>query len=302
MKKYILQKKCNLVGGRNLLNSPKPKHSLLFTAIFSFSVFNLQAQTSTKTLKLFAPPNGETTDSILVWHSDSTVRKISNSQISSIEPWNEATTTNQATGNTQNIYQNGKIGIGDFNATTPATALDIENGTTAGAIKIVDGTQQSGRVLTSDDNGVGTWQLPGTIGNKIAVWTFSSPENISTAGASLVTTTNATSNILSINEIGAALGTNVLTLPAGRYIVFVHLDVSNAEYCSFTVNDATLNIQLLGTIYGEMLNCTFFYQSNDIINLQYNLRGYLNNPNTGYYNTSYSNVGVSATTTILKLN
>jgi hypothetical protein len=34
------------------------------------------------------------------------------------------------------------------------------NSATNGAIRIVDGTQALGRVLTSDANGVGTWQQP----------------------------------------------------------------------------------------------------------------------------------------------
>ena len=50
----------------------------------------------------------------------------------------------------------GKIGI---NNSAPATALDIKS-PTAGAVKIADGTQAAGYVLTSDDNGVGTWQQP----------------------------------------------------------------------------------------------------------------------------------------------
>jgi len=50
---------------------------------------------------------------------------------------------------------NNKIGIG---TTVPTALLDINNGTAKGAIKIVDGTQGNGRILTSDDNGLGTWQ------------------------------------------------------------------------------------------------------------------------------------------------
>ncbi|KQT24127.1 hypothetical protein ASG22_08915 [Chryseobacterium sp. Leaf405] len=52
------------------------------------------------------------------------------------------------------ITSTGRVGIGNL---TPATKLDINNGTIAGAIKIVDGTQGAGKVLTSDANGVGTW-------------------------------------------------------------------------------------------------------------------------------------------------
>ena len=56
------------------------------------------------------------------------------------------------------VLGNGvKVGIG---TSTPSNLLDIENGSTNGAIKIVDGTQAAGYVLTSDANGVGTWQAP----------------------------------------------------------------------------------------------------------------------------------------------
>lgn len=50
---------------------------------------------------------------------------------------------------------NNRVGIG---TTTPAVKLEINNGTTAGAVKIVDGTQATNRVLMSDADGVGTWK------------------------------------------------------------------------------------------------------------------------------------------------
>ncbi|WP_326984328.1 hypothetical protein VUJ46_07285 [Chryseobacterium sp. MYb264] len=53
------------------------------------------------------------------------------------------------------VTASGNMGIGTIN---PAAKLDISNGSTAGAIKITDGTQGEGKVLTSDENGVGTWQ------------------------------------------------------------------------------------------------------------------------------------------------
>lgn len=46
------------------------------------------------------------------------------------------------------------LGLGTVN---PIYRLDIQNGSKAGAIRIVDGTQGAGKVLTSDANGVGTW-------------------------------------------------------------------------------------------------------------------------------------------------
>jgi hypothetical protein len=56
-------------------------------------------------------------------------------------------------------YTTGNIGIG---TTTPDTKLHI-----AGAVKIVDGSQAAGKILTSDANGLASWQ-PAAIGTQ---WT-----------------------------------------------------------------------------------------------------------------------------------
>lgn len=50
------------------------------------------------------------------------------------------------------VVQNAKVGIG---TTSPSAKLDI-----AGNIKITDGTQGAGKVLTSDTNGLATWATP----------------------------------------------------------------------------------------------------------------------------------------------
>lgn len=55
------------------------------------------------------------------------------------------------------VTASGNVGIGTI---TPGTKLHINN-TTAGAIRITDGSEAAGRVLTSNDNGVGTWTAPG---------------------------------------------------------------------------------------------------------------------------------------------
>lgn len=49
---------------------------------------------------------------------------------------------------------NNRVGIGTASPTAP---LEINNGSTAGALKIIDGTQGLGKVLSSDANGVATW-------------------------------------------------------------------------------------------------------------------------------------------------
>jgi hypothetical protein len=64
-------------------------------------------------------------------------------------------TTDAGADKTTAIYRSGNVGIGTNN---PSVKLELNNGTTPGAIKIVDGTQGAGKVLVSDANGVGTWQ------------------------------------------------------------------------------------------------------------------------------------------------
>jgi len=54
--------------------------------------------------------------------------------------------------NALTVLKNGNVGIG---TTTPQAKLDI-----SGNIKIADGTQGAGKVLTSDANGVASWQTP----------------------------------------------------------------------------------------------------------------------------------------------
>ena len=54
------------------------------------------------------------------------------------------------------VDKNGYIGVGVAN---PQTRLHLSK-PTSGAIKIVDGTEGMGKVLISDDQGVGTWRMP----------------------------------------------------------------------------------------------------------------------------------------------
>lgn len=53
------------------------------------------------------------------------------------------------------VLDDGKVGIG---TDAPSTKLHIDNGTTNGAIRITDGTEGVGKVLTSDANGLATWK------------------------------------------------------------------------------------------------------------------------------------------------
>lgn len=53
---------------------------------------------------------------------------------SPVEPWNKATTAYGATLNTQNIYQKGYVGIGDFSTQAPGAALHIKGNTDGFAV------------------------------------------------------------------------------------------------------------------------------------------------------------------------
>lgn len=68
---------------------------------------------------------GTSTDKIVVADAAGVLKTISASDLSTSEPFNIESTTTQATANTQNIYQNGNIGIGDFATANPITRLDV---------------------------------------------------------------------------------------------------------------------------------------------------------------------------------
>lgn len=77
----------------------------------------------------------------------------------------------------------GNVGIG---TTTPAVKLEINSSSASGAIKIVDGSQGAGKILTSDAQGIGTWSVAATatkasitISNSSAVTTSATQGTIS---------------------------------------------------------------------------------------------------------------------------
>lgn len=69
-------------------------------------------------------------------------------------------TTDAGSNKTGSINRTGKVGIGLTSPNLPNALLDIKS-PTAGAIKLTDGTEGDGKVLTSDSNGLATWQTKG---------------------------------------------------------------------------------------------------------------------------------------------
>ncbi len=68
--------------------------------------------------------------------------------------WYEVGGTAPADNVTDDIYTQGNIGLG---TATPTERLDVQ-----GSLKLQDGTEGTGKVLTSDQNGKASWLLPGT--------------------------------------------------------------------------------------------------------------------------------------------
>ena len=90
-----------------------------------------------------------------------------------------------------------KVGVGTFK---PGAKLEINNGTTAGAVKIVDGTQGAGKVLTSDANGLATWKRQA----------LTLIEGVKGSGISIPPSTT-----------GYIYTGSYITLPPGKYMVSV---------------------------------------------------------------------------------
>jgi hypothetical protein len=103
------------------------------------------------------------------------------------------------------------VGIG---TTSPSATLEV-----IGDVKIVDGTQGTGKVLTSDAAGLASWQTP-SYTRDVALLTYDLPsgsnENSTIAGT--WTTRPLNTEVSDLNSI-TTLSANQFTLPAGTYII-----------------------------------------------------------------------------------
>jgi len=105
------------------------------------------------------------------------------------------------------VTNGGKLLVGTATSLTGGTnaIMQINNGTTNGALQIVDGTQGAGKILTSDANGVATW----TDGSGTA-WTLKGNSGITANNAAYGTSlTASTGNWLgTINSADLILAAN----------------------------------------------------------------------------------------------
>jgi hypothetical protein len=125
------------------------------------------------------------------------------------------------------IRDNGQVGIG----TIPAAQLDID-----GDIKITDGTEGNGKVLTSDANGLATWTTP-----------------ITTVTAGTGLTGGGTTGDVTLDVVG----TNGITATADD----LKLGGTLTETTTINSDDFSLNVNLNGT-------GTFNVRDNGVVHFQ----------------------------------
>lgn len=166
----------------------------------------------------------------------------------------------------------GDVGFGVIN---PSTKLHIVD-TSSGALRIEDGTQAAGRVLTSDANGVGTWQAPNSnfwslSGNTVAASNFIGSTNNANiifrrnnAQAGTIAQFNTSLGVNAMNALttgtqNVAIGTNALDsniISGGNTAVgYDALQSTTGDF-----NTAFGNSALFSLIAGTS-NCAFGYNA-----------------------------------------
>ncbi|MEJ8590625.1 hypothetical protein JSO54_05170 [Riemerella anatipestifer] len=263
--------------------------------------------------------SGQPTDKIVVSDANGVLKTVVPSSINNIY------TADGTLSSTRQVNLNGKdlsftgtgnVGIG---TNAPQTKLDI-----TGSIKITDGTQQEGRVLTSDANGIASWQAL-SMGNKMAKINFSNRNfNIPTVSHSSSSTLTPVKEVaetvtVDFNEFGATYTNESIRLSPGKYMFFVNHDLVGVEYCRFLVNatDASGTRSVYLTYYGEWLNTSFPLVLSKDTDITFHIIGFADdtwvddgstrnmpNPNPRFYlkSSNYTGIPFSNQVTILKLN
>jgi hypothetical protein len=158
------------------------------------------------------------------------------------------------------IDASGNIGAG---TASPSTKLHVFS-TTSGAVRIVDGTQQNGYVLTSDANGIATWQASSGGGttitnfgdNRIVTSTgtttgLNGEANLTFDGSTLQATANTTIVPLIIAS-GSSTQDLVRITQTGTGNAFVVEDSTNPDTTPFIINTSGgvgINVASVGNSY-----------------------------------------------------
>ncbi|MFN0254975.1 hypothetical protein E6A44_005285, partial [Pedobacter ureilyticus] len=107
------------------------------------------ATTAANTLALTGLQSGSNTDDLVVKDPATGVLKYLGLGTLVTEPWNVENTTTKATTNTQNIYQNGRVGIGNFGSALTTKQLEVKGDFKS---EIVSGATAYGTEVNSTAN------------------------------------------------------------------------------------------------------------------------------------------------------
>ncbi len=155
---------------------------------------------------------------------------------------------------TGNSYIQGSTGIG---TASPAAKLDI-----IGKIKITDGTQAIGRVLTSDANGLASWQTSASLGQGYAQANATACTRINGDNTSTYTNTGACTSGYSTGTWFNVPGLSVTrTITAGNFVsVNVHIRWKTDNYTYWAPETIWFRILRDGT---EIARSSMFTQDPD---------------------------------------
>ena len=121
-----------------------------------------------------------------------------------------------------NIIPGGNVGIG---TTTPTANLEV-----AGTVKIVDGTQGLGKILTSDADGLASWKDAIVTAAKLAaVQTDVAANKTASAAADLTLTTNLATEAATARAAEEANATNISTLEGEQTLQNTAIGINNAK-------------------------------------------------------------------------
>lgn len=147
------------------------------------------------------------------------------------------------------ITDAGNVGIGTV---TPQARLDLQ-----GTLRIADGTQALDYIFTAQ-NGAGKakWAAP-NLSAKVGEWYISNPGLDCYASYSKITLKDANPSgpsYLDNSQIALSATDNTyLTIPAGKYLVFINQDIAAAEYGIFGISNASDGSTVYQQYYAEWL-------------------------------------------------
>ena len=145
------------------------------------------------------------------------------------------------------VTQSGNVGVGTI---APSTKLHVTSGT-QGAVRLVDGTQGADKVLTSDANGVATWQ---SMGLKSVVFRLQGTNTFQRAW----TRVTGTISEVKLDEFGSSTTTNGFTLPAGKYMVSLSFDIEAWEIAGIRLINTANNFGVVTWAYRDWLTPSTF--------------------------------------------